>query len=225
MDLDKYFVGGRVIILEKLLDLAIDIASGVEAIHNVGVIHGDIKPRNILLFQKGENEWTAKIADFGSSLICAEVRGRVSVQFVSRYWASPETNGRLSAEELRKADLFSLGMVLWKILGLGGLTTDLEELAGTKDERVIEAVLEQLKRSGNLARVAHASVKARHDTGSRLFDDYTISAHMADIVSMALGPPSARKDASFYLANLCWVHMTACGRTEGKLRHILLYCG
>lgn len=225
MDLDKYFVGGRVIILEKLLDLAIDIASGVEAIHNVRVIHGDIKPKNILLFQKGENQWTAKIADFGSSLICAEVRGRVPVQFVSRYWAAPETTRPLSAEELRQADLFSLGMVLWKLLGLNGLITDLEELAGTKDESVISAVLEQLKRSGDLARVAHASVRNRHDRGPRLFDDYTESAHMADIVSMALGPPSGRKDASFYVANLCWVHMAACGRTTEKLRHILLYCG
>jgi len=227
MNLDEYFVAGRAIILEKLLDLAIDIASGVEAIHKVRVIHGDIKPKNILILQKGENLWTAKIADFGSSLICAEVRGRISVKFLSRYWAAPETVRPLSAEELLQADLFSLGMVLWKLLGLNGLITDLEELAGTKEEEVTSAVLEQLKRSGDLARVAHASVRRRHEgrAESRIFHDYTESAHMADIVAMALGPAPRRKDASFYVANLCWVHISACGISMEKLQHVLLYCG
>lgn len=225
MDLDKYFVGGRVIIMEKLLDLAIDVASGVEAIHAVNVIHGDIKPQNILLFQKGE-EWTAKIADFGGSLIGSEVRGRESLQLVSRYWAAPETVRPLNAEEMQQADLFSLGMVLWKILGLNGLIADLEELAGSKDEGVISAVLQQLKISGNLSRVAHASVRSRHDRGSPQLNTYSVSAHMADIVSMALGPPSRRKDASFYVANLSWVHMSACeGAPPNKLRTVLLYCG
>jgi serine/threonine protein kinase len=53
--------------------LAVDIAFGLKAIHQCRVIHGDLKPDNILLFpcDDKESKYTiiAKISDFGSSVI------------------------------------------------------------------------------------------------------------------------------------------------------------
>lgn len=66
-----------------------DIADGLSALHMCGVIHGDLKPQNILLFDDPETKGglVAKVADFGFSTI--EFL-KESIRGESERWKAPE---------------------------------------------------------------------------------------------------------------------------------------
>ena len=66
-----------------------DIADGLSALHMCGIIHGDLKPQNILLFEDPETKgaFVAKVADFGFSNIDFL---KESIRGESERWAAPE---------------------------------------------------------------------------------------------------------------------------------------
>ena len=52
---------------EERLQLLVDIAQAVAAAHDIGVLHKDLKPANILVVPGSNGGWQIKLADFGSA--------------------------------------------------------------------------------------------------------------------------------------------------------------
>jgi eukaryotic-like serine/threonine-protein kinase len=97
--------------------LGAEIAAGLVAAHERGLIHRDIKPSNVLL----QTEWappglgTAKIGDFGLARIADEARlTRTGIVAGTPMYMAPE---QALCEALdARCDLFSLGSVLYTLL-------------------------------------------------------------------------------------------------------------
>ncbi|KAK0288208.1 hypothetical protein LTR35_003682 [Friedmanniomyces endolithicus] len=102
--------------------LSIDIGQGLDAIHEAGIVHCDVKPENILVFENfatnfHENvPYIAKLADFGLSIseVKESMDDGVYINGMSTDWCAPEIRQgiKLSTSQLMKADTFSYGMVL-----------------------------------------------------------------------------------------------------------------
>ncbi|XP_042441587.1 serine/threonine-protein kinase-like protein CCR4 [Zingiber officinale] len=93
------------------LRLALDAARGIEYLHAYAVppiIHRDIKSSNILL----DEEWTAKVADFGLSLTSPEDEGSIAAGTVG--YMDPEYYRLRRLTE--KSDIYSFGVVLLELV-------------------------------------------------------------------------------------------------------------
>ena len=104
--------------LERAAVWGADLASALSRAHQCKIIHGDVKPANILITSEGQ----VKLGDFGIARLATQVSGSGSVLGTPAY-LSPEQI--LGGKQDTRSDLFSLGIILYQ------MTTGVRPFDGT----------------------------------------------------------------------------------------------
>ncbi|WP_157560260.1 serine/threonine-protein kinase, partial [Microbacterium sp. H83] len=92
-----------------------DLAQGLAAVHEAGIVHRDVKPSNVLLARERGGPWAAKLADFG--IACSIGSSRVTrpgVVLGTFTYMAPEQ--LRDAEPTPAVDVFALGLVILEAL-------------------------------------------------------------------------------------------------------------
>ncbi len=146
----KSEINGKPLSMERILDLGVQIADGLDAANSAGIVHRDIKPGNIFVTQRGE----AKILDFGLAKlaqspaelpepIVASALGATADHTVTHAGAALGTVTYMSPEQVRgetvdaRSDLFSFGVVLYE------MATGIPPFKGDSAEQVFDKILHQ----------------------------------------------------------------------------------
>ncbi|KAK6134097.1 hypothetical protein DH2020_032155 [Rehmannia glutinosa] len=103
---------------EKLTDIALGIARGLEYLHqgcNTRILHFDMKPHNILL----DKDFNPKISDFGLAKLCPNRSSIVSMLGARGTvgYIAPEVFCRNFGEVSYKSDVYSYGMIVLEMAG------------------------------------------------------------------------------------------------------------
>uniref|UniRef100_A0ACD5VYB6 Uncharacterized protein n=1 Tax=Avena sativa TaxID=4498 RepID=A0ACD5VYB6_AVESA len=110
--------GGNNLGWEKLFDIAVGIARGLEYLHrgcNTRIVHFDIKPHNILLDQN----FCPKISDFGLAKLCLNKESAISIGGARGTigYIAPEVYSKQFGAVSSKSDVYSYGMLVLEMVG------------------------------------------------------------------------------------------------------------
>ena len=111
----KEYIRSNKVDLKMFLETAIQIAETLNRLHNAGIVHGDLKPGNVLIDTGSKKVY---IIDFSSAIpVFSKNRDTAFYNLVKTYeYMSPEQTGRLNIGVDYRSDLYSLGVMLYELL-------------------------------------------------------------------------------------------------------------
>ena len=111
-------VDGKPLDLRSALSITIQVTDALAAAHSRGIVHRDIKARNVMVTRAG----TVKVLDFGLAKLIENPHAtssdpqltEVGVPYGTSTYAAPEQAQGLKADH--RADIFSTGVLLYEML-------------------------------------------------------------------------------------------------------------
>ena len=169
--LKEYIAKKGKLSIKEATSIAIQVSMGLEAAHNHGIVHRDVKPQNIIISTDGK----VKVTDFGiaraasSNTISSNVMGSV-------HYSSPEqVRGGYSDE---KSDIYSLGITLYEMV-TGRVPFDADTPVSVALKHMQEEPVEPIELNPNLPiavnkiimRALQKDTTLRYQTASEMLVD------------------------------------------------------
>ncbi len=172
----------------QVLSTAIQVARGLKAAHERGLIHRDVKPANILY----ADAQTAKIGDFGLAVAAGHKTEAQNEIWGTPYYVAPE---RLNNEpEDFRSDIYSLGATLFHVLAarppIEGETTSAAELRQLKSHPLdLRRVAPDV--SAETARIVNRMLSPKPENRFATYKDLIDQLQRAYLALSRDGVPSA----------------------------------
>ncbi|MBE7480139.1 MAG: serine/threonine protein kinase [Polyangiaceae bacterium] len=205
--------------------LAIEcLASGLSAIHDVGVIHRDLKPANVLCCGFGDSE-IFKIADFGIARPTGMIATFGGVSIGTPGYAPPEQFGNDSAQVGPWSDVFSFGCVIYYFLtgeDYFAVQTPAEGVLAAREagrRRLLEAraLCSELRQRQSACEAIDAALA---QASSYNFEHRPPSAKtLAQLVVPSLRPPSRARPTARKYSTFAGEDLTVAGGWRWTVRH------
>jgi serine/threonine protein kinase len=149
------------------------MGAALRFLHENGVVHGDVKPENVLMF--GDDSSTEKVipklADFGYALLDGE---NTSVLPLGTFpWAAPEVGDQnVKRAGLLHADAYSFGLLVWFVSRVGRNPFQSPEVCESPlDSNEAKRVIRELKRSNGLLNIAIKSLQSEKKLYMNVFEN------------------------------------------------------
>jgi formylglycine-generating enzyme required for sulfatase activity len=168
--MSQSFSAGEPMDEARALEIGIGVARALQAAAEIGLIHGDVKPANIMLDERG----TPKLVDFGIARFGGGPGGGDVVG--TPYYVSPEQVRKEPTDA--RSDMYSLGATLFHALAgqppFAG--TSVQEVMSARLERPVPDVTElrpllHPKTAAVVARMLQADPQQRHGGYGELLED------------------------------------------------------
>ncbi len=159
------YAGTEEEVQERLLDIAVQSARGLQYSHEKGLIHQDMKPGNLLL----SRDWEAKVADFGLSKARSELvpSGAAGTGYTPAYCPREQSEGE---EAQRWMDVYA-----WALTVLAMYAGERLWETGAEAKDIFDRCLSGCKYSvpGSLASVLRSCLTEKPDGFSGITDSLT----------------------------------------------------
>lgn len=112
--LEKMIKNNGKITLEQTIEIMEQVLSGLNAIHNKGIVHRDIKPSNVFITKEGK----VKIIDFGAARLSSKERDEVQIKYSKVFtpgYAPPEQY-RSNSKQGAFTDIYAAGAMCYYML-------------------------------------------------------------------------------------------------------------